>query len=475
MIEINPYLFRNYDIRGAEPEYVKSETIIPGSLRAKSAYACPLTKEIAYAIGRAVAQVFKFKRMAVGGDIRRTTPMLKKGIIQGLLDGGIDVTDIGLSSTDMLYFAIGYYNFEGGIQVTASHTIKELNGFKISRLMPDGNVFPVGIGSGMEELRDAAIKQEFEDKEKGNLTTKAVLLDFCNFIRNIVDAGSFKHFKIVMDPGNGCGGFIAKELFKDMNVDIIPLNFEPDGEFPVHNPNPALVENRKEVSEKIKETNADLGIMWDGDSDRVCFLDENGEFIPNDFVTAVLSEWVIEKHPNARIIYTVPMSWSIPEKVAKLGGISEMTPVGNTFVKQAMHNHNAVFGGEQAGHYMFKETFNAETGFLPVLIILDRLTRNNKKMSELFSEYTNNFFLSGDTNIEIKNSDLVLKKLEEHYSDATNKYRLDGLSIEYPDWHFNARPSSNDPVIRLNIEAKNRDLMLAKQEEIKGLVKEYDK
>lgn len=451
---ISSEIFRNYDIRG---EFGKD-----------------LTLEAAYAVARAFVDFAHPKTVVVGADCRLSSPGLKSEVIRGLVESGVDVVDIGETSTDGLYFATRHYSFDGGIMITASHMPKQFNGLKFVRINELGMLSPIGKGVGMEELQTIAQSQNFTPAlALGRVETKNIWQDFVEFSRSFVDTSKIKPLKVVMDAGNGMAGPIANQVFAGLNLDIVPMYFNPDGNFPNHQANPIEPENRVDWVSKAKEVKADLGIAWDADCDRVYFLDENGNFVNGDFIIALLAINFLEKNPGAGIVHDLRASTVVKNWVEKLGGHAYMERVGHTFIKKRMQETKAVFGGEVSGHYYFAANAYMENGFAPALMILEMLGKTGKKLSELIADL-GDYYVSGEVNFKLpggaESVKKVLEKLEEKYNNAKQILKIDGISFEFDDWRFNTRPSANDPVIRLNLEAKNKELMEEKFAEVSNLI-----
>ncbi len=442
-------IFRNYDIRGVYGEDINSE--------------------IAKKIAKAFVGFSNSKKVVVGYDCRLSSVELKEAVKSGLLSMGVEVMDIGLVSTDAFYFSVGHYNFDGGIMVTASHMPKEYNGLKFLRKNEEGMLAPVGMGYGMEELKGIYEKEGWDEAENpGEVVEKDVSSDFVSFVQGFVDLGSIKPLKVVMDAGNGMGGPVAEKLFANMNLDIIPMFFEPDGNFPNHAANPILPENRVDIIAKVKEEKADLGITWDADCDRVYFIDENGDFVDGDFITALLAVSFLEKNPGAGIVYDLRASLVVKDWVEKLGGKAHMERVGHTYMKKRMQETKAVFGGEVSGHYYFAESSFMDNGFIPPLMVLEMISKKNKSLSQLIKDL-GDYHVSGEINYTVSSVEDVLKRIEEKYPDAEIN-RMDGLSFEFGDWRFNVRPSANDPVLRLNVEARTKEIVDEKVKETESII-----
>lgn len=475
-ITINPYLFRSLDIRGANPEYVKSQNIVRGSLREKSAHGSVLSPEIANIIGRAIAVAEKPKKVVVGYDARLSSSELTKSLVKGLTEQGIDVDLIGLVTVDKLYFSIGYYKYDLGIMTTGSHAIKEINGFKISRYK-DGKVIPVASGTGMEELKKTALAQEFpKPLKRGIVSNIDVSEDFKNHILSFFDMKKLAKQKIIFDASNGPAGITHESIIDSLPIEAIKLNFKPDGNFPNHEPDPMIAENLKELIEKLKSEDADFGVAWDGDADRVAVIRKNGEILTGSFIAPIIALWVLKKHPHATLVITPPMSWATRDIVRKENAKIEYAKVGNSFVKMAMEQFHSPFAAEEADHFMFAETYNAESGIFPLLIILNLIHETGKSFDQLLDELVGDYIITGDINIEVKNPNKVLQKVEEKYNlEGSSVSKLDGISVEFDDWHFALRPSLNDPVVRLNLEAKSKEKRDTETEKLRKLIIEADK
>lgn len=463
-MSVDPKCFRNLDIRGTAPEFMKDESEMT-ELEKKSAHGARLGADDVEIIAKAVAAFLKPKTVVVGRDGRLNSPEFHKRLIKGLTESGVDVVDIGLVGVDVLYFALGYYGYDAGVEITASHCAKEINGLKI----PKKHCYPLAMGSGMEELREIALKEEFDlPNKKGKVIEKDIWEDFLNYCFKFVDVKKIKPLKIVADAGNGAAGPAAKRVFKRLPCKIIPMYFEPDGNFPAHLPNPQVLESNQELIERIKKEKADLGISFDGDADRAFLFDENGTRIEFDLISAMVIKKILKK--GEKVVYTINMSNVIRDKTAEMGGSVLKSRIGNAFVKQVMHDNDARLGCEASGHLFLKEAFYTESVFLPILHILELMSTTGKKLSELAEEINKGYYFSREINIETPNANKVLKMLSRKFKNEKQDW-MDGLSVINPEWHFNIRASSNDPIMRLRVEAKTKEKMQEMRDRILGMVK----
>jgi phosphomannomutase len=379
----------------------------------------------------------------------------------------VNVIELGLTTTDMVYYVSGAWNIPA-VQITASHCTRELNGMKMVRA--GANV--IGQGAGMEDLRDIVMAGNFVPAvKKGTHAKKEVLGEYIDHLMKFVDVSSIRPFRIIADAGNGCGGIVCKALLERIpQAHAEEMYFDPDGRFPNHEANPFEVKNIHELIARVPAEGADFGVAWDGDADRVYFLDETGKFLPGDFITTLVARYFLEKFPGAAIVYDIRSSWAVRDWVSKLGGRPIMERVGHSFIKRTMRRENAVFGGEVSGHYYFRDHFYADNGFIPFIAIMQMLSSGKVRMSELIASL-GHYYLSGEINSTVPDTNAVIKRIEEQYRDAQDINYLDGITISYPDWHFNVRPSANDPVVRLNLEAKSQEMMEQKRDEVLGLIR----
>jgi len=445
---LKPEVFKAYDVRGIYPAEIDEEG--------------------AYAIGRAYVEEFEPKRIAIGRDMRMSGPQMVAALTEGATDGGAEVLDIGQIGTEMLYFAVGSLELDGGITCTASHNPKEYTGFKIVR----AGALPVGGDSGLIEVRDRALRGFGEVTRKGAVEKKDVWPAFLERVLSFIDPSAIKPLRVVVDAANGMGGRMLEPVLERLpQINAVRCYFEPDGSFPNHEPNPLLPENREFIVAKVKEEKADLGIAFDGDADRCFFVDETGEFVPGDFVTALFAETFLAKEPGAKIIYDVRASWAVPHTIEQAGGTALMNRVGHAFIKHRMRESGAVFGGEVSGHYYFRDFSRADSGVIPALLMLEYVSKQGKPLSELLRPYRERYFITGEINTRVSNIAAKLAELEKHFSAQGKVTHLDGLSVDADDWHFNVRPSNTEPLLRLNLEALSPGPMEEKQAEVLEIIR----
>ena len=445
---LDPKVFKAYDVRGIYP--------------------VDIDEDGARAVGRAYVEQFEPKRIAVGRDMRVSSPTMAPAAIEGAAATGADVVDIGLVGTEMLYFAVGHLGLDGGIQVTASHNPKEYTGMKIVRR----GALPVGGDSGLLDIRDRALTSSgaSQGQAPGHVQKEDVFPAFVDKVLSFVDEDEIQEHRVVIDAANGMAGVMLPPVLERIPIDAVTYYFEPDGSFPNHEPNPLLPENREFVIGKVREDGAELGVAFDGDADRCFFIDDTGEFVPGDFVTALLAESMLEKNPGAKIIYDVRASWAVPETIERAGGTPLVNRVGHAFIKQRMREEDAAFAGEVSGHYYFRDFFQADSGVIPFLLVLELISKRGKPLSELLRPYRERYFLTGEINVPVTDVAVKLQELKERFGGEGEVSHLDGISIEAEDWHLNVRPSNTEPLLRLNLEALSQELMERKRDEVLGLI-----
>jgi len=444
---LDPKVFKAYDVRGIHPTEIDAEG--------------------AYAIGRAFVEQFEPKRIAAGRDMRLSSPEMAAAAIRGASAAGADVVDLGMIGTEMLYFAVGELGLDGGFTVTASHNPKEYTGMKIVRR----GAFPVGGDSGLLDVRDRALAAAWREATPGAVETVDVWPAYVDRVMSFIDVTAVLPLKVVIDAANGMAGTMLPPVLERLPVETVRCFFEPDGSFPNHEPNPLLPENREFIVRKTREEGADLGVAFDGDADRCFFVDDSGEFVPGDFVTALFAEAVLEKEPGAKVIYDVRASWAVPETIERAGGVPLMNRVGHAFIKERMRKDGASFGGEVSGHYYFRDFSQADTGVVPLLLMLELVSRKGGKLSEILAPLRERFFLTGELNTPVKDVALKLQEIKERYAGEGRISHLDGISVEADDWHFNVRPSNTEPLLRLNLEARSEALMERKRDEVLALIR----
>jgi len=441
-------VFKAYDVRGLYPS--------------------ELDENGAYAIGRAYVEQFEPKRIAVGRDMRLSSPSMAQALIDGAADGGADVLDLGMVGTEMLYFAVGELGLDGGVAVTASHNPRDYTGMKVVRR----GALPVGVESGLLDVRDRAARGKWRDARRGRVAPEDVWDRFVSRVLSFVDVDALRPLRVVVDAANGmAGAMLPRVLDRLPQVEAVRCNFEPDGSFPNHEPNPLLPENREFIIRKTTEEHADFGVAYDGDADRCFFVDDTGEFVPGDFTTALFAETILAKEPGGKVIYDVRASWAVPEAIERAGGVPLINRVGHSFIKQRMREEGAVFAGEVSAHYYFRDFSQADSGVIPFLLMLELLSKRGQKLSEILAPLRARYFLTGELNTPVADVALKLQQLKEHFGVEGRVSHLDGISIDAADWHMNVRPSNTEPLLRLNLEARSRELMEQKRDEVLALIR----
>jgi phosphomannomutase len=447
---LDPKVFKAYDVRGL--------------------YQSELDEDGAARIGRAYVEHFEPKAVAVGRDMRLSSPSMAKALIDGLSGAGAEVVDLGLVGTEMLYFAVDSLALDGGICVTASHNPKEYTGLKVVRR----GALPVGGDSGLAEIRERARSYDgLPPGDPSRVREADIWPGFVEKVLSFVDPSAVKPLRVVVDAANGMAGVMLPPVLERLpQLDVVRCHFEPDGSFPNHEPNPLLPENREFVVRTTRAEGADLGVAYDGDADRCFFVDDTGEFVPGDFVTALLARSVLEKEPGASVIYDVRASWAVAREIEAAGGVPLVNRVGHAFIKHRMRKEGAAFAGEVSAHYYFRDFAQADSGVVPFLLMLELLSREGRTLSEILAPYRERYFLTGEINTPVADVPLKLQELKERYAaEGGHVSHLDGLSVDFDDWHFNVRPSNTEPLLRLNLEALSREVMDEKRDEILALVR----
>jgi phosphomannomutase len=456
---IDPGIFKAYDVRGLYGEQID--------------------ENVAYRVGRAFASVLgeledkpaPGLEVALGRDMRLTSPALAERYAQGLRDEGADVIDIGMAATEMLYFTVGSRGLDGGLACTASHNPKAYTGAK---LVKRGAIALSG-DSGIGELRELVAGGEPGPpvEPPGALREVDIGDDFREAVLAFVDPAKIGRMKVVLDGGHGMAGPMIGPILDEFPIEQVQTYWDPDGEFPDHEPNPLLEENRRFIVDKVLEEHADLGIAWDGDADRCFFIDDTGRFVDGDFLTAILAEHLLGKRPGEAILYDVRASWAVPRTVEAAGGRAFANRVGHAFFKTRMRDEGAIFGGEVSGHYYFHDFYNADSGTIPALLVLEKLSVEGVRMSELVDRYRSRYFISGEINSEVADQAGRMAEVEERHAAAGARIsHLDGVSVDYDDWHFNVRPSNTEPLLRLCLESLvSEEDMARRRDEVLALIR----
>ena len=421
-----PEIFKAYDVRGLYGEQIDGD--------------------VAEAIGRAFVRVLGggSPRVGLGRDMRLTAPELAARYREGMIAEGAHVVDAGMVGTEMVYWLVGSRELDGGLMCTASHNPKAYTGAKM--------VGRGAVPTAIDDLRVTVEQGLGEAPGGGTFEEVDIYEDFQRAALAFIDPQAIEPLKVVVDGGNGMAGPMVGPLLERLGLDLVTTYWEPDGEFPDHEPNPLLEENRRFIVDKVRSERADLGIAWDGDADRCFFIDDTGRFVDGDFLTALLAESVLEKQPGADILYDIRASRAVPDIVEEHGGKAHLNRVGHAFFKRRMRDEGGAFGGEVSGHYYFRDFYNADSGTIPALLILELLSHRGAKLSELLAPLRDRYFISGEINSEVDDPQARMEEIEQRYGDGRIT-KLDGISVDYDDWHFNVRPSNTEPLLRLNLES----------------------
>jgi phosphomannomutase len=451
----NPAIFKAYDIRGLYGEEIDAET--------------------AELIGRAFVRVIAERegkpadevRLGLGRDMRLTAPELADAYRQGMCSEGASVLDAGMIGTEMLYYLVGSRELDGGLMCTASHNPSDYTGAK---LVGRGALALSG-DAGIGDVREKIAAGLGPAPGGGTVEEVSIYEEFHRTALRFIDPGRVRPLRVVLDGGNGMAGPMVGPLLERLGLELVKAYWRPDGEFPDHEPNPLLEENRKFIMGEVVRRQADLGIAWDGDADRCFFIDETGRFVDGDFLTALLAQSMLDKQPGATVLYDVRASWAVPHTVEQAGGRALMNRVGHAFFKSRMRKEHAAFGGEVSGHYYFHDFYCADSGTIPALLILELLSVRGTRMSELLEPYRSRYFISGEVNSEVADQGRKLAELAARFADG-RQYELDGLSVEYEDWHFNVRPSNTEPLLRLCLESlRSREDMERRRDEVLDVIR----
>jgi phosphomannomutase len=454
-MELNPGIFKAYDIRGIYGEEMDEGT--------------------AHDIGRAFVRVLARLRdkpagelrIGLGRDMRLTAPKMAAELRDGMIFEGAHVVDAGMVATEMLYHLVGSRDLDGGAMVTASHNPKAYTGVKLVR----EGALPLSGDAGIGEVKAEIEAGLGEAPGGGDFEEVDIWDEYRAHALGFIDPAAVEPMKVVVDGGNGMGGPMIGPILEKLPLELEEMYFEPNGEFPDHEPNPLLEENRRMIIDRVRSSGADLGIAWDGDADRCFFIDGSGEFCDGDFVCALLARSILVKNPGATILYDPRSSRAVPDLVAAEGGRSDLSRVGHAFFKARMREEGAAFGGEVSGHYYFRDFWNADSGTIPALLMLELLSKDGRTIDELMSEFRAKYFISGEINSEVADQAAKLDEIRARYSDGEIS-ELDGVSVDYEDWHFNVRPSNTEPLLRLNLESLvSREDMERRRDEVLGLIR----
>ena len=445
--------FKAYDIRGQLPHEINPE--------------------IAYRVGNATAEYLSAKKMILGRDIRASSKELSESMASGLMDAGVDVIDIGECGTENVYYATGELKSCGGIMVTASHNPSDYNGFKIV----SENAKPISSETGLLDIRKIAESDKrLISESRGNLEQRDLNQSYVKKVLSFIDPDSLSKLKVVMNPGNGGAGVYAEYISKNMPIEIIKLNFDPDSSFPNGIPNPMIEENRASTSQAVIDNKADLGIAWDGDFDRCFFFDEKGNFIEGYYLVGLLAKSFLIKNRNERVIYDPRLTWNTIDVVERYGGDAIQCQSGHSFIKKSMRDNDAVYGGEMSAHHYFRDFYYCDSGMIPWLLILEMISEEKMPLSQMIQKYRERYPVSGEINLKVNNTKTIIDSIKEYYlDDALGLDETDGVGMEFEKWRFNLRASNTEPLIRLNVESNsNESLMNEKTRELVDRINSLD-
>ena len=445
--------FKAYDIRGQLPHEINPE--------------------IAYRVGNATAEYLSAKKMILGRDIRASSKELSESMASGLMDAGVDVIDIGECGTENVYYATGELKSCGGVMVTASHNPSDYNGFKIV----SENAKPISSETGLLDIQKLAESDKRLIAEtKGNLAQRDLNQSYVKKVLSFIDPSSISKLKVIMNPGNGRAGVYAELISKNMPIEIIKQNFDPDSSFPNGIPNPMIEENRASTSQAVIDNKADLGIAWDGDFDRCFFFDEKGNFIEGYYLVGLLAKSFLIKNRNERVIYDPRLTWNTIDVVERYGGDAIQCQSGHSFIKKSMRDNDAVYGGEMSAHHYFRDFYYCDSGMIPWLLILEMISKEKMPLSQMIQKYREKYPVSGEINLKVSNTKTIIDSIKEYYlDDALGVDETDGVGMEFEKWRFNLRASNTEPLIRLNVESNNNEsLMNEKTRELVDRINSLD-
>ncbi|HEY8297923.1 MAG TPA: hypothetical protein VIG32_07875 [Candidatus Baltobacteraceae bacterium] len=440
-------IFKSYDVRGIYPAELNDDT--------------------AYQIGRCFASLLRAKTIVVGRDMRPSGEKLFEAFARGATEAGADVVDIGMVSTDALYFAVGKYGYDGGVMITASHNPAQYNGMKFTK----DRAQAISLETGLSTIRDAIAAGNLPPKAAtpGSVSERDILEDFAAHCLSFIDASKIKPFKIAIDAGNGMAGLTVPHVFKHLPCEVIPLYFELDGSFPNHPASPIEPENMIDLQAAVRKHGCDLGVAFDGDADRMFIVDETGGLIGGDMVTAIVAINTLKRYPGSRILYNLICSRSVPEVIERSGGVPIRSQVGHSLIKKTMRDEDVIFGGEHSGHFYFKENWYADSGMIALMQCLEVFSETDKNVSAVIAPIDTRF-RSGEINSEVQDIPAKMAQIESHHKDAAIDH-LDGVTISYPHWWMNIRPSNTEPLLRLNVEGDTKELMEKNRDEALALIR----
>ncbi|HMN99801.1 MAG TPA: phosphomannomutase/phosphoglucomutase [Miltoncostaeaceae bacterium] len=445
---IDPAVFKAYDVRGLHPE--------------------ELDEEGARRVGAAFIDVTGARRVAVGHDTRLSSPGMADAFVEGALDAGADVAELGLCATEMLYFAVADGGYDAGACITASHNPPQYTGAK----MVTAGALPLSGDTGIGEVGRIAMAGAPRSGPRGTRSRETDLLErFVEKCLSFVDVAAITGLTVVTDSANGMSGLYLPPVLERLDIEAVPYFLELDGRFPNHEPNPLLPENREFIMSKVREHGADLGIAFDGDADRCFFIDDAGEFVDGDFLTALLARHILGRSGPSTVVYDLRASRAVPDAITEAGGTPDMFRVGHAFIKRRMREVDAVFAGEVSGHYYFRDFSFADTGLVPALLVMEMVATSGRPLSELIAGFRAKYHISGEINSTVSDPEAVLQELRERFADG-RQAEIDGLSVDYDDWHFNVRSSNTEPLVRLNLESLvSREDMERRRDEVLGVIR----
>ncbi|MEK7551553.1 MAG: phosphomannomutase/phosphoglucomutase [Patescibacteria group bacterium] len=452
---IEPSIFKSYDIRAVYPTELDEEGI----------------KQITQAICKVISQKTGKEKLKIvlSRDMRTSSPSLSEAVLQTMLDAGVDVLDIGIASTPSMYFSVFHLQADGGVQISASHNPKEYNGLKIVANSPQG-LIKIGKSTGMEDVKNLSLQNTPLVKTDGGTVTKVDNIVTEEVLNSIKIAGNLeiKEYKIVADAANSMGAVYLDELFKHVPGNLMRMNFDLDGTFPSHQPDPLNFDTLVDLQQKVKDEKADIGFAPDGDGDRFFFIDENGDIVPPSIITSLVARELLKTNPGAMILFDIRYILNPTKVIEENGGKYDITKVGHAFITEKMHETGAIFAGESSSHFFYKAAGNGEAPIPVILTVLGVMTRESKKLSELVNELRRSFE-SGELNFKVTNAPEILEQLKQKYSDG-NLNDMDGIAITYPNWRFSVRTSNTEPLLRLNVESLEKEITEQRFNELKEFI-----